>query len=190
MKIFYELTTYNKNNKLKNKIRERCHSFVKPFLQSFYIATSGNTLTDIVAINGTASTQYGGTLVITHAGNSVEGSVNSKGIQVGINDTAVAITDYALNTQIINGTSTGRLEYYGTYTCNYLVSGSTASFDIEGIFKNSSSGDIIIKEVGLYGGYIYTNIPTTCCFIRDICTPTTISDGEWLKVKYTIQVTA
>jgi len=185
MKIFYELTTYNKKNKIKIKIKERCRSFVKAFLQIFSYITSDVTI-NIIDTGGTSrsvSTTNSGAFFIYSGGLDSW----SAGIVVGTSNQPVAITDYAMIALIPNGIGTGKLEYYGSYSCNNTVSGSVASFDIEGIFKNSSGGDIIISEVGVYskGYYSYQY-----CLIRDVPTPVTISDGEWLKVKYTIQVTA
>ena len=190
MKIYYELTKYDKKNKIKTKTKERCRSFVKQFLQHFYTNTCQITST-ILNTSGVASpVSYPSCCYIN------EGARDSfygyGGIIVGTSDQAVTITDYALIIPISNGSTSGKLQYYGSYTCNNIVAGATASLDIEGIFYNASGGDITVKEVGLYVKSIYSGstgiIPL--CIIRDVCTPTTVSNGEWLKVKYTIQVTA
>ena len=69
------------------------------------------------------------------------------------------------------------------------MSAPNASFDIERIFRNISGGDITINEIGVY--VIADYYAYNYCIIRDkLAQGVMVSNGEFLKVKYTIKITA
>lgn len=187
LKAYYQISTYKKNEKLKKKYPKKLSkSFVKGFLQDLYclIASTGTVLgTSGTTINGGgASLLY----CLEYAGDSH--NLNYYGIQVGTGTNAVSVIDYSLQSIIPHGNTTGKLENLSSWCSNLVIDGSTGSFDMEKLFYNSSGGSITIEELGLYhpvGGGNY-------CSIRDVLgvSHVEVLDTEYLKVKYTIQITA
>src|SRR3990167_6453158 len=115
------------------------------------------------------------------------------GIVVGTGSTAVAVANFAMGTIIAHGTSAGQFVYYGCWGLNYTTGASSASFDIERIFRNSSGGSIGVAEIGMYCASTtgQSSPPPAVafgfCILRDVLGATvTVLDGEYLKVKYTI----
>lgn len=123
-------------------------------------------------------------------------SATNNGIVVGTGTTAVAPTDYQLATQILDGTTSGTLEHFPCAGTNFTTAGSTASFDMERLFRNSSGGSITVNEVGMYGAYdefsgFSVSVLAHFCLIRDIVSPGfTINNGEYMRIVYTLSVTA
>jgi len=118
---------------------------------------------------------------------------DEKGVIVGTSSTAVAVADDNLVAPIANGASAGQFVYYGCWGLNYATGASSASFDIERIFKNSSGGSIVVAEIGMYAGWAFGGSggegEYTFCILRDVLGATvTVLNGEYLKVKYTITV--
>ena len=125
--------------------------------------------------------------------NNVNGIDNSSfGIMLGSGTDAVITTDDNIVTPITHGTSSGQLEYLGTFSpLDVTVVSSTASFMIERLFLNSSGGDVTVKEIGMYSlGVPSSGTYRLWCIARDLVSPAvTVANGEYLKVSYTIQVT-
>lgn len=117
--------------------------------------------------------------------------VDTYGIQVGSNATAVALSDYKLNTQITHGTGAGQLKYSGQSGFGPISSGSSRAFRLSRYFTNDSGGDVTIREVGLVqrpnssGGVIY--LVLVC---RDLTGDIVVSDTNAVPVEFTWQVTA
>jgi len=199
LKAYYQISTYKKNEKLKKKYPKKLsRSFVKQFLQHLYtkIANTGFILNiDGVSKENRANyffdtTGWGGD------GCSTDRSGYAKpyayeSIQVGTGTNAVSTTDYCLQANILHGSSAGQLEQIALWTSNLTFSGSTGSFDIEKLFYNSSGSPITIEELGIYNAFAYSKREWMCS-IRDVlgASHVEVLAGEYLKVKYTIQITA
>ena len=118
------------------------------------------------------------------------------GIQVGSGSATVAMADYALQTKILHGKTSGKLLYHGSLVDNYSENaGTNATFDITRIFENKSGGDVVINEIGAYVGMAAmasTVIPQyAACILHNIlATPITLPTTDILKVVYTIKVIA
>src|SRR3990167_9691877 len=188
-------------------------SFVKAFLQFLYCATS-NLSQDIVDITNTSqsvSTAASAFISALHPGLDAGASqhyandgngdtfaiqslyADDVGVVVGTSNTAVAVADDNLVTQVAHGSSAGQLVHYGSYGLNYTTGASSASFDLEREFRNDSGGSIVVAEIGVYAmSGLNSGASTTAksfCLLRDVISPTvTVLDGEYLKVKYTITV--
>lgn len=199
IKLYYQINKYNKDGKLVKKTRKRkAKSFVKAFVTSIasdmndenYYTTptiGGNTqnVNKYVMMRMSVCGLQSGLVNETYRGDSTwYTSSTDAGIILGTGTTAVTSSDYAIETMVPYGTGSGEMIYYGCWTYNYNVAGSTAGFDIERIFQNSSGGSITINELALYSR------PSTYgfCSARDMVSPgVAIANGEYLKVKYTIQ---
>lgn len=207
MNVYFEIFHYDKRHKLKYKTEsEQSKSFVKAFLQFLYVLTS-NLTQDIIDITNTSRTVSSATLArsgVTSPGldskndfivmpesttDTVSIFSDDAGIVVGTSATAVAVADDNLVAQIEHGTSAGQFVHYGCWGLNYATGATAASFDIERIFRNSSGGTIVVAEIGIYAGSCLSSNGRAFCFVRDVLGATiTVLDGEYLKVKYTIQV--
>jgi len=211
--VSYSILHYNVKKKLISKSTAQAHSFVKAFLQLLYCLTS-NLSQSIVDIDNVSRTiafaipAHEASLWCLHPGldageNSEEYGWNigiydlfsdDCGIQVGTSSTAVAVADDNLVTPIAHGSSSGQFVYYGCYGLNYTTGASSASFDIEREFRNDSGGSIAVQEIGIYSRARHDsgsgeNIAVGFCIMRDVISPSvTVLNGEYLKVKYTIQV--
>ena len=69
---------------------------------------------------------------------------------VGIGSGAVAVTKNALGTQILHGSTSGKLTHGTTVYTAPTTSGSTRSFTIQRTYTNNTAADITINEVGIY----------------------------------------
>lgn len=117
--------------------------------------------------------------------------VDTYGILVGSNNTAVDITDYKLNTQISHGVAAGNLQY-GAQTTAYGGVDPNKWAKILRTFTNGSGNDVVVKEVGLVcrpnvGGIAY-NILITRDIIAD--PGITIVNADSLPVEIHIRTTA
>lgn len=186
-------------------------SFVKAFLQFMYcsMANLSQNVVDITATSQSidnASEAYisvlhdglesGATQLYSSDGNGglyrvKENYAGSTGIVVGTSSTAVAVADDNLVAQATHGSGAGQLVHYGCYGLNYTTGASTATFDIEREYRNDSGGSIVITEIGIYAitDMRTGNTGKTFCIMRDVISPTvTVANTEYLKVKYTLQV--
>lgn len=219
---YFQLEAYTDEHGVRRRTRKRrSRSFVQGFLKLHFLlldSASGTTvtLTDVdgnskspgasgadyqVTLStispgrGGAGTTYFGRLS-THS--TIKGSkANNTGIQVGTGTTAVAPTDYVLATPISDGTSSGQLEYFPSAGGTFGTSGSTASFVLERLFRNSSGASITINEVGVYATAGYPAAASSpyslshVCIIRDVVSPGfALLNGEYARIIYTISVTA
>ena len=180
-------------------------SFVKGFMFTLYsmLSFANTTLLDITNTSKTTSVNMYGNFYASGCGSNSRNPHNlsqndnttfslctDNGIQIGTGTNVVTPTDYALQTQIASGTSATQMEYFSSGVLNAVtVSGSNASFAVERIFRNSSSGSITVNEVGLYGTMNGSVADDHFQFIRDIVSGgQVVADGEYLRVIYTVQI--
>jgi len=208
MNLFYKLTFWDDKGMIKETPLIQSKSFLKAFI--WYLnATfnSGVSSSSILNVVGTLRIIFGnlediGILCWHPGGDSRQKYENytyghyvadSVGIITGTGTNAITVDDYVLQTPIIHGTSAGRLEYLSCAVTNLIVTGTTYSFDLQRIFKNSSGNTINISELGIYSVcYSYTTNYFSDVFmiVRDLVSPTqAITDGTYMKVTYTFQIT-
>ena len=208
-----QLIRYNKRGRISERRTQPARSFVKAFLQLLFVHMAELT-ENVIDIDNTSravlsdSDERTPHLLCTHPGLSSGQSfspfstatavyniyADDCGIQVGTSATAVAVADDNLVAPIVNGSSAGQFVYYGCWGLNYTTGASSASFDIERIFRNDSGGNITVAEIGVYSINTATGSPSQTqvfgfCILRDVISPTvTVNNGEYLKVKYTVTV--
>lgn len=222
IKSYFQIFVYDKNNSYLRKSRKRrSRSFVQGFLKLHFLAldvATGITVTDIAGTsqsigannsNGIQSATWlfcstspgrgGSGLTNEGAGlTPIFNSATNSGIVLGTGSVAITPTDYSLGTQIVDGITAGTLEHFPCSGTGFTSAGTTASFTLERLFRNSSSGTITINEIGLYGVCVEfsnggSNIGdiNRVCLIRDLVSPGfAVADGEYLRVVYTLSVTA
>jgi hypothetical protein len=212
LKAYYQTSKILKSGKEVKQQRKLSRSFLKQYIMYVFSAwggTSGfttftNTVGSSVSQNAvfndgrysTALAGYGGSVdntMITYTTSSANYG-DDYGIVIGSDDTAVDTLDYKLGLQIYHGSGTNQMEYLSGFSNGTpVVSHPNANFSFERLFLNSSSGQIGIKETGIYLPIDRYNNPATYgyfCFVRDVITTVLVDPGEYFKVKYTLQVTA
>ena len=203
LKAYYKISKYGKDEKLIRKGRKLIsRSFLKQFICSLYENASNVDVVSNDILNNSRTLNYyqappffcnggaGGSYQwIAYGQDGTAGYKISDtiGIILGTGDTAVTPSDYKLVTPIVHGTTTGTMEYLGHwFSSTVTVSAPNASFTMERMYKNSSGGTITVKEIGIYSfdeNFVF-------CICRDVLSSSvSVSDGEYLKVTYTIQVT-
>ncbi len=114
-----------------------------------------------------------------------------KGIRVGKGTTAVAITDYALESPCGEGTGTDEFNHQVVAFTEPSVAGSTCSFQIVRTMINNSGATITgIKEIGCYCKFRDNGSTHYMLAFRDVLPGALdIPDGGSITVTYTIKVT-
>lgn len=202
LKAYYQISTFGKD-KVKKTRKRLSRSFLAQFIQLSYLGHVGNALFNIIdtgdsvrSVRGNSPRTYfnsnapwGNTFSRTYpyAGNSPNTS-DSYGIKLGTGVLDVTPTDTKLQIPIVHGTGSGQIEYLGHFfPMDITTSGSNSYFVLERLFYNSSNGDIVVNEMGIYS--VEDNVGYVFCIVRDIVVPgVTVHTGEYLKVAYTIQV--
>ena len=215
MIVTYQLSHYDSRHRMKRDYpTQQSRSFVKAFLQLLYCLMSNlsQSIIDFTNTSRTCAAENEAWCDIGHpglssrddtvlliAGSNVAGYppsemlADEKGIIVGTSSTAVAVGDDNLVTPIANGSAASQFTYYGCWGLNYTTGASSASFDVERIFRNDSGGSITVAEIGMYAGTMLAAVTAplgfSFCILRDVISPTVaVANGEYLKVKYTITV--
>jgi len=125
-------------------------------------------------------------------------SSTNNGIVIGTGTDAVAPDDFKLQTQILDGSGSGELEHFPCAGGPLEIVSNIAAFELERLFRNTSGDAITINEVGIYcvGFPVYIGTATArrlkhYCILRDRVSPGfSVADGEYLKVAYTLSVSA
>ena len=91
------------------------------------------------------------------------GSV-SRGIVVGTGTTPVAIDDYALESQIAEGTGVDEMNHLTCTVATSIVAAPSCSFVVSRSIVNNSAAEITVREAAIY---TYSGI-YNFCLIRDV----------------------
>jgi len=178
------LLTYNYELKDSSRVfkskRFICRSFVSQFLQAVFSQTHWKARLVLQDTSMNQQTINGNSGLTTNASTGTD----TYGILVGTGTNAVTIGDYALQTKIAHGTSSGQLQY-GTVSYGAPASDSTkTTYRTTRVFTNNSGSTVVVTEIGLV--FQATNTaPTTTYFLgmRDT-TSISISNGQQLTLNY------
>jgi len=117
---------------------------------------------------------------------------------VGTGSESVSNTNFALETQIPHGTSSGEFVYHGQFIDDIEIDATNgnASFDIVRLFENESGGSVDVSETALYSGYnpedlddVVDRIDYSVMIARNVLTnAVTVNDGEIFRLTYRITV--
>jgi len=188
---------YDRKGQLLEKIKQKSRSFLKQFIQLIEVQANqaSKTITDIGGTDRTVGqldtnlfcTPGGGHGYVDPAQRNVQ--VENIGVVVGSGTTAVTPTDTKLETKIAHGTGSGQLVHLGCGLKPVVISGSDAYIDLVRFFENQSGGNVTVNEVGIYA--IGASSQWGFCICRDVLASSiTVADGQLLKVRYRIKVTA
>lgn len=112
------------------------------------------------------------------------------GIRVGKGSTAVAITDFALETPCGEGTGTDEFNHQAVTFTEPSVVGSTCSFTVKRVMINNSGSTITgIREIGAYVVAAGTAVYYMLGFRDVLPSPVYVPHGGSITVTYTIAVT-
>lgn len=147
---------------------KKAKSFVIQFLEFLYGMLNAPATVMATATDGTEQEIY-------DASDSpdrhmrVDGGINNDlmGIVVGTGDTAETNTDYALDTQIEDGTGAGQLVHGSCTIGAVAVVGANVDMQVTRTFTNGSGDTITVTEAGIYARQAYSAWKYHC-LIRDV----------------------
>lgn len=180
--LWYSVVVRDRYGKIISRERHKSRSFLKQWNQLVYAQMSQAAL-NITDTGGTPrSIQHHNDNFLMDA---IAG-VTTYGIRVGTGDTAVDISDYALETPIANGVGAGDLIYWICEVTDPAVAPPSCSFEVSRTMVNDSSGEITVKEAGIY----MKMLTYYGCAVRDVfATPQAVPNGGGITVNWTLQVT-
>lgn len=152
LKVEADYKIIGKDGERKGTIECRC--FVKQFGQLLHMMFGGlneYSIKDTAGATKTPSaflTDYQTLRCTAGAGNA------NYGIVVGLDNTAVDITDYVLKSKCAHGTGTNEFGYGGPVSFNMASDATSNTLIITRTFANNSSSTIVVKEIGLI---VYNN---------------------------------
>ena len=111
------------------------------------------------------------------------------GVVVGSGTTTVVISDNKLEIPIVNGTSSGQLQYGSTQISAMLMVPPEASFRISRSMGNPTGSTITVEEIGLIMKCNDTSGTKRNFLIERTLKNTDILDGENLLEVYSFQIT-
>jgi len=185
IELLYKLIIRDEKGNIEKETEEiPAKSFTLYFLTAFWAMISHTTqgVKNILGVN------QGWIAGNNMSANGASGNIY-EGLVVGSDDTAEAVTDYTLNTQIAEGSAAGQLQY-GLCAFNAPVEeGGAVDLYLTRTFVNNSGGNVTIKEMGFYMQQgSNSNSTYARCIIRDILqTPEVIADTKQLTVQYILR---
>ena len=187
MSAVLELTVKDKDGRVVDHRIKKSESFVRGFLELFYVMVGG------IGPWGYPVKNTGGiTYDIEHSQygfHSVGGLGSGLGIVVGTGSTAPTINDYKLEAQIAHGTGSGQLSYSAMTFGQPTSDASISQFTLTRDFTNASGASITVNEIGwaCYGAAQMNAVLIQA--IRDVIAGgIAVGNGQTLTVNYRIQV--
>jgi len=186
--------TDTKTGKIIKKFRKKqSRSFVKAFMQCLELAMAhvGAQQSTNVTIKDTSNADnlcsFGDDDAKQHFGVEAPANIDTYGIQVGIGTTAPTVSDYTIETLILQGAAASKLVYGATTVQSATVSGSNMEMVMTRAFVNSSGGTITVKEITLVCTWKVT-AQYKHLLIRDAVNDA-VNDGQTYMVTYTFTTT-
>jgi len=182
MKVKVEIEVKDKNGNVKEKRIFQSRSWVKNWIYMLNACFKAGETT-VKDVNGDDVTYKGvGEVFNVDAGSGDD----SKGILVGLSDTAWNKDQYCLQDKITHGSGSNQL-LYGEQTISDAVDDPVEPyFRISRTFTNESGASITIKELGVVVKNSYNSTEILILILRDVLSsPVTVSDGYAVTVRYT-----
>lgn len=110
---------------------------------------------------------------------------STRGLLVGTDPTAYAMTDYSLGTQITDGTGSGQLEFGVNVINTPTTVGGTRRILVVREFTNNSGGGVTVRETGC----VALCWPNDFLIWRDAPVTHVIPDGDSATLTYNVSVT-
>lgn len=185
LKLNYEVVITDRNGKVIFQERRKAHSYLQAF-NEIVLGGMSVAATPCKVITG-ASVGVDPDGFLCNCNGAIGNA--SQGIVLGEGDTAVDISDFAMETKIDEGVGAGQLSHLANVIGRPAVVASTCSFTIARTINNGSGGGVEVKEIGIYAKV--DNAPLNyACIVRDVLgAPGTVPDGGGITVTYTIKAT-
>jgi len=186
LKVEADYRIIGKNGERKGIIE--CACFVKQFGQLLHMMFGGLYEYSIKDTAGAIKTPSGDSTDYTALRCTAPAAVDTYGIVVGLDNTAVDIADYALASKCANGAGANEFNYGGPVSFNISSDAASNSVIVTRTFANNSGSDITVKEIGL----IVYNSAGYFLILRDIIANPglTVVTTEELTVNYKIKAIA
>ena len=111
------------------------------------------------------------------------------GILIGTSDIAPSNSDYAMGSQIIDGSGVGELNYGEMSFYDLLEEAGYVELTMTRTFYNAGSDNVTVKEIGLAVYHYFAE--KYFLWIRDVLdTPVTVEPAQTLTVQYIIKTKA
>ena len=204
---FLELEVRNRSGQIMHHHRQRSHSWVRNAYNHLFCQMAAKDANDATFGAGKLSgKQTNGTVrgigypFGYGESNSVDGTsyglraaagIDTKGIQIGSGTNAETFEDYALQTQIANGTGAGQMSYIASevHSIAYDAGTKVLRNTLIRYFNNNSGGNVNVNEVGIVA-YLQGQFSQNYMMSRDKLPATiTVPNTGQLRVTYTIQLT-
>ncbi len=182
--LWYSVVVRDRHGKVVSRERRRSKSFLKQWNQLVYVQMATASLDGVVDTGGV------GRSVTYHTNNfamAAAAGLTTYGIRVGTGNTAVDISDHALETPIEEG---GGVEHLACTVADYVVAAPSCSFLVSRTITNNSGAEITVREAGIYVKMMYGSTPYYACVTRDVLiTPQVVPNGGSILIEWTIGVT-
>jgi hypothetical protein len=117
-----------------------------------------------------------------------EPSKDNGGITVGLGDSSETFNTTSLDSKIFHGASTNQLIYGATqYSYTNTVNSNYTEISFIRTFKNESSSNVVIKEIGLESNVEIGGSDTNVLFARRVVSPITIEPSKSKKISWVIR---
>ena len=187
--LWYSVVVRDRHGKVVSRERRKSKSFLRQW--------NDIVSTQVTGVEGYLKKTDGDASLPMHPDvqnfrmNDQFGTGDQESIVVGSGNTAVTISDYAMETLIADGTGAGELSYQTPTVNEPVVSAPTCGFLVERAFVNNSGAEITAREAGIYARVKGVVMDGEACVVRDVFgTPQAIPNGGSLSVNYTLRVTA
>lgn len=190
IKGYYRIRILDKDGREVRRTRwRRSRSFVQAFLLHIHCMFARGLEGAIIDTGGDSrSVRYPNSIAGEIMGVRALVNVTTYGTLVGTGDTAVANTDYAMETLIADGSGAGQLQYLPNTVLAVQDDGTTSTFQITRSFTNESGSAITVKETGLV--CVSEDIGSANHYfllVRDVLSSSeVVADGQTLAVDYVL----
>jgi hypothetical protein len=206
---FLEMKVVMPNGEVIHHHKQRSHSWTRNAYNVIFGQVAGTPFSDATFAAGKLSMKSTGAVVKTSAtrlgGFSTNANLpainddgciggagdDTRGIQVGSNNTAESFEDFVINTIINNGAAGGQISYtlQNATVVSYVAGTKTLSAALARYFNNNSGGAIDVKEVTLGTLSSMVGSAFNSILTRDVLPVTvTVPNTGQLKVTYTISL--
>jgi len=192
--LWYKAVVQDRDGKVLSQEEKKSRSFLSLWNKVIWTQMTGASYPALMVtdINGNSWPLGCG----THGWNfRMDGAANNQalGIVIGTSNTPVSVSDYAMGSQITQGTGTGQMDHLATVINASVVADPNCDFLLSRSFANNSGGLITVRESGIYIMLERSLSPFTAaygCGVRDIfSTPQDVPDGGGITIEYTLRVT-
>lgn len=177
-----ELGAWDKDHKIIQQFREPSRSPVRAMLDIF-ICQMGNQAVLVTDTGGTSRS-----ITPNAAAYRINAALadDTHGVVIGTGTTVVDMTDTKLVTQILHGSTSGKMVHNAVVVdATITILDPNATFIAYRNFNNNSGGSITVGETALYSNEVSA---WKFCIFRDVPTALAVPDGGGCYVKYSLKI--